>query len=808
MATAGSVIVSLEASTGSFQTDIDRAAKAMEKLERAAAKNSAAIDKQVAALQFQAAVAGKSAAQIKLLELANQGASASQLKAADAALKQAAAYEKGVAIGEKIRAGFIAIGVAAVAAAGVGAAAFDALIKSAADFKDMEETIGSSAEDIASLAIAAATAGVSMDSIGAATIKLTKGLVGVDDESKAAGAALAALGLNVEDFKKLDPVHQYEAVGKALAGFADGAGKTAVAVALFGKSGAEQLRVFKALEEQGGRQVILTQKQIELADDYADRQAKQAATLKLYAAALATEALPALTALTAATTDFIKELVGVDAAGKKLSGPNAVSEFAKDAAIGIAVVIESVIGLGKALRAIGGSFESVFADLQLLGKAKALLSPTGGNKVGQFKDLQEAFANRQKIAAEANQRYIDLWNYDGTKISDAVRKALSVEAQVMKRVQTDPTELARRGRGPAALPQVSFTGAEKAEKPKVDKTTEADKYVEALQKQLQKTQELTEVEKVYEDILAKRFEGAKAGQAFQALALADELDRTKQLKDENKALIDEVEKLQAASDKLREAGKSVFEATRTPAEQYAEQLDRLNVLLQAGAINTDTYSRAVANLQDKLDEAVIKQKDMARSINQTFASSFSNAFEGFISGSQSASEAFKGFAQSVVSGLIRIAAQEAATNLFGGGKDGTGGLGGLIGSLGSLFGGSSSAGSGIAGNDVGLAFAGGGRPPVGRTSLVGEKGPELFVPSTAGTIIPNNLLGGGQRGNTIIENHGARIQEQKQPNGDIRFVIDAVRNEIAAGLASGTGVEAQALRSRGVSLDRSLARRA
>ena len=42
-----------------------------------------------------------------------------------------------------------------------------------------------------------------------------------------------------------------------------------------------------------------------------------------------------------------------------------------------------------------------------------------------------------------------------------------------------------------------------------------------------------------------------------------------------------------------------------------------------------------------------------------------------------------------------------------------------------------------------IGFANGGNPPVGRASLVGERGPELFVPRTAGTIIPNNAIGGG-----------------------------------------------------------------
>ena len=42
-----------------------------------------------------------------------------------------------------------------------------------------------------------------------------------------------------------------------------------------------------------------------------------------------------------------------------------------------------------------------------------------------------------------------------------------------------------------------------------------------------------------------------------------------------------------------------------------------------------------------------------------------------------------------------------------------------------------------------MGFADGGRPPVGKMSLVGERGPELFVPGSSGTIIPNHALGGG-----------------------------------------------------------------
>lgn len=62
-----------------------------------------------------------------------------------------------------------------------------------------------------------------------------------------------------------------------------------------------------------------------------------------------------------------------------------------------------------------------------------------------------------------------------------------------------------------------------------------------------------------------------------------------------------------------------------------------------------------------------------------------------------------------------------------------------------------------------LGFAGGGDPPVGRPSLVGERGPELFVPKVPGTVIPNHALGGtvnnfDLRGAVVTEELFAEMQ--------------------------------------------------
>jgi hypothetical protein len=55
-------------------------------------------------------------------------------------------------------------------------------------------------------------------------------------------------------------------------------------------------------------------------------------------------------------------------------------------------------------------------------------------------------------------------------------------------------------------------------------------------------------------------------------------------------------------------------------------------------------------------------------------------------------------------------------------------------------------------------FADGGSPPVGRASIVGERGPELFIPRTAGTIIPNNQLSSAMGGQPQTVYNGPVIQ--------------------------------------------------
>lgn len=246
-----------------------------------------------------------------------------------------------------------AVGIAAIGAAAVVAyAAVQRLAGSAANFKDIEERTGASAEALAAFAPSAAVAGTSVDDIATAMNKLAKGLAVTDDETKDLGAGLAALNIPIEQFKQLTPDQQIREVAKAFGTFGEGAERGAVAMAIFGKSGAQLLPFFKELANEGGRFVKLTQQQIERADEFADKQARARAELEQFLQRLAVEALPTITSVITATKEFIQQLVGV----KDKAGQLPVEEiraFAEAAVLNLGKIVTFGDALGRTFEIAG-----------------------------------------------------------------------------------------------------------------------------------------------------------------------------------------------------------------------------------------------------------------------------------------------------------------------------------------------------------------------------------------------------------------------------------------------------------------------
>jgi uncharacterized membrane protein len=143
------------------------------------------------------------------------------------------------------------VGLAAVAAFGAGASA---VASGLIDLEDRVEKLGNTAdklgvsfEFIQLLEEAGNRSGVSIESVSTAFGKLQKTLAGADEESKAATAALAKLGIAFTDLENLSPEEQIRLIGEQLQGIDDPAKRTAAAMQIFGKSGADLLPFFAQL---------------------------------------------------------------------------------------------------------------------------------------------------------------------------------------------------------------------------------------------------------------------------------------------------------------------------------------------------------------------------------------------------------------------------------------------------------------------------------------------------------------------------------------------------------------------------------
>ncbi len=180
----------------------------------------------------------------------------------------------------------------------------------------------------------------------------------------------------------------------------------------------------------------------------------------------------------------------------------------------------------------------------------------------------------------------------------------------------------------------------------------------------------------------------------------------------------------------------------------------------------ESLVRTTSNLDDLGDKALDVQQTM-----QSFA-------QGFISDLLNGESAV----DSLIGSLGDLAKQLASTFLNNGisqllgGAFGTGGIGGLKGL------------PGIGGLNGSVSFrAAGGPVSAGRPYVVGEKRPELFVPSQSGMILPG--LPGAGRGQKVVNNvfnYGTdKVEQRQNSTGGIDTIIGAVEQRIKGNMAKG-----------------------
>ena len=219
------------------------------------------------------------------------------------------------------------------------------------------------------------------------------------------------------------------------------------------------------------------------------------------------------------------------------------------------------------------------------------------------------------------------------------------------------------------------------------------------------------------------------------LAQVDELMKQSKEADKELAKFAHLRKLEqiAAQDRLRKEQEEVSilqKAYEGFADGFEDAMKKASDVQKSfELVGKKSFSELTKALTDFVMTGKLQFEDLARTITRLIVEALIGA--AVRSALAKAVELFK--ASTIREALIDVygAAVKAFKN-FGGVPFGVIAAGATI-----------AAGIGLVNKIRG--FEKGGRPPVGEPSIVGEKGPELFVPDRAGTVIPNNQLGMGKQ---------------------------------------------------------------
>lgn len=113
------------------------------------------------------------------------------------------------------------------------------------------QKVGASVQNLSALNLAAATADVGTEQLTVGLTFLNRKLAELAEGSPKVQAMFRQIGLSAKDFKGKDAVQAFELVSQSVAKLGDGARKTATAVEIFGRSGAQLIPLMNDLAEEG-----------------------------------------------------------------------------------------------------------------------------------------------------------------------------------------------------------------------------------------------------------------------------------------------------------------------------------------------------------------------------------------------------------------------------------------------------------------------------------------------------------------------------------------------------------------------------
>ena len=547
-----------------------------------------------------------------------------------------------------MKSAFIGLGAGIAGALSVRAltSAIGDVIDKADELGETVQKLGVNAEEFQKLSYAAQQSGASSEQLGQSIKALSKNMQELGDKGSKAGQALRAMGVVASD----DATTVLKKMADTFAQMPDGVTKTALAMELLGKSGAELIptlnqgseglkRMGEEVEALGG---VMSGRFLKAAGEFNDELDKLRVVGGAAVKQLTAGMLPALKTIVEAIRDLVKT-GGLEEWGRAVGemALNLTGVFMKLAATfkALARINE---GLSEAAELVqqGAPGDAILAVKQAVADVDALEAHT--NK--KLAKMREDFAANRKAMQETMKDTLDRAPYETDRGKDTERKFAAILG--------------------------GDDGSEKA-------------AAKAAREREQAEQRLLKLEE----------RNAREAVEIQRRASEEEL----------KIYLDGLEEQEKASKRLYELeAKNREEATEKAREESEKQL---KVFL----------------------EGLEKAEAESRQFQEIFTNNLGDALTDLVTGAKSLSDAFKDMTDSIVQSITRIAAQKVAESIFGTREGGGGWMGDIV--------------KGIFGGGFKFA-AGGGSFGAGQPMVVGERGPEIIVPSSAGSVVPNHALGG------------------------------------------------------------------
>lgn len=610
------------------------------------------------------------------------------------------------------------VGAAVGAAVTASVSALAYMTKQSIDAADemgkLAASSGTTVEELSRLGYAADLSGLALGDLGTALQKLARHSADAASGGKQAAQVYAAMGIAVKDGNgNLRSSTEILAdVAEKFATYEDGAAKTALAQELFGKSGAALIPLLnqgrdglaKLSDESDRLGITMSAGAAKAAEEFNDNLTRLTKVQQGFSNNLAQALLPAL--------EFVSKEIAAAALNTNGFRDSTVTlvQWLSKLLVPLEAIAVLAVNVAYVFKQVGIEIGGIAAQAAAL----ARLDLRGAKAIGEMMKEDAAAARKQ---VDDLSDYILSWSKKVGQLMNLPQASFSNEGRNYQRVTKKVT-----------APIIAAADEIKAAKITVDKTVEA---IERRLSDMQLDVDTRGASERVRGLIELTRQGATGEQLQRFVELSRAMEDYKN-KVEQAALAD---KRQA--DDLREM-QELYKETRTPVEELAATLARLEEL-RAKGLDFDVYARAVFAAQEKFEAATKSAEKTLDNVSvfverarQNIQDSIGDGLVEIMNGN------FKNIGDAFVKMLQRMVAEALAAKLtealFGPAKPGGTGGGGIFGNV------LSSIGSFLFG---GKAY--GGPVSAGRAVRVGEHGPEVFMPATAGSIIPERQLAGPPR---------------------------------------------------------------